>query len=63
MDIMSEEEIRREAKSLAKVIVLSLKDKKAREGWLESNEAYYPKKDRVVSEALCIVRKALNKKP
>ena len=57
--MMAESLVDSEAKRLARVIILSLKNAKAVEGWLKSNSSYNPKKDRVVSLALKIVRKTL----
>ena len=57
--MMAESLVDSEAKRLARVIILSFKDAKAVEGWLKSNSSYNPKKDRVVSLALKIVRKTL----
>ena len=56
---LTEEQVSEEAKQLARVVVLSLKDQIAVGDWLKANGEYYPRGDRVVSEALVIVRKTL----
>jgi hypothetical protein len=56
---MTEEQVSEEAKTLARVVVLSLKDQVAVSSWLKENGDYHPQGDRVVSEALVIIRKTL----
>jgi hypothetical protein len=59
MSRMTETQITFEAKELARVVVLSLKDEKSVSAWLRENGDYYPSGDRVVRQALIIVRKTL----
>ena len=56
---MTEKQVSEEARQLARVVVLSLKDQVAVSSWLKENGEYYPDGDRVVSEALVIIRKTL----
>jgi hypothetical protein len=56
---MTEKQVSEEARQLARVVVLSLKDQVAVNSWLKENGEYYPQGDRVVSEALVIIRKTL----
>ena len=59
---LTETQITFEAKELARVVVLSLKDDKSVSNWLKENGDYYPSGDRVVSLALTVVRKTLRSK-
>ena len=56
---MTKEKLNYESQMLAKVVICSFKSNKEKDSWLNLNETYRPKGDRVISQALDLIRSTL----